>query len=154
MSGCLFCRIVAGEDRAWIVWESPDHVAFLTPFPNTPGVTVVAPRKHLPGDVLRLPPDDYSRLLLATRNVDELLRAKLDVRRCAVVIEGYGVDHAHCKLFPLHGIPPGPWKPILSHSPSFALQYEGYVSSHDGPRALDLDLDRLADQIRDPEYNS
>uniref|UniRef100_A0A8C9XWC6 HIT domain-containing protein n=1 Tax=Sander lucioperca TaxID=283035 RepID=A0A8C9XWC6_SANLU len=43
----LFSRIVRGEQQQWRVWEDNEHVAFLTPYPNSPGLTVVVPRKHL-----------------------------------------------------------------------------------------------------------
>jgi hypothetical protein len=36
----LFARIVRGELPQWRVWEDDQHVAFLTPYANTPGFTV------------------------------------------------------------------------------------------------------------------
>ena len=30
-SPCLFCRIVAAEEVARVVWRDPDHVAFFEP---------------------------------------------------------------------------------------------------------------------------
>ena len=35
----LFARIVRGELPQRRIWESKHHVAFLTPFPNTTGMT-------------------------------------------------------------------------------------------------------------------
>jgi histidine triad (HIT) family protein len=55
-----------------------------------------------------------------------------DVGRTAVVFEGFGVDHVHAKLFPLHGTSNmKKWKPIKSNVDKFFDKYEGYVSSHD-----------------------
>ena len=62
----LFARIVRGEVPQWRIWESTIHVAFLTPFPSTPGVTVVVPRKHLSSDVFDLDVQDYEALVSAT----------------------------------------------------------------------------------------
>ena len=36
----LFARIVRGEIPQRRIWESKQHVAFLTPFANTPGMTL------------------------------------------------------------------------------------------------------------------
>jgi len=35
--------------KSWKVWEDEKFLAFLTPFPNTPGFTVVIPKQN-PGD--------------------------------------------------------------------------------------------------------
>jgi len=37
MSDTIFDKIVRNEIESRIVWEDSDHIAFLTPFPNTPG---------------------------------------------------------------------------------------------------------------------
>ena len=48
--------------------------------------------------------DVLSKLIIATKKVAKLLDSKLDdVGRTAMVFEGYGVDHVHAKLYPMHG---------------------------------------------------
>ena len=43
--------------------------------------------------------------MLAAKRVGTLLDARLpDVARTGMIFEGYGVDHVHAKLFPMHGI--------------------------------------------------
>lgn len=148
MSECLFCRIVAGDEPARIVWEDNGHVAFLTPYPNTPGFTVVATRTHRGSYVLELAPPEFAGLLEASRAVGRLLDRAFGVARTALIAEGYGVDHAHTKLVPLHGTTPGAWRPIRSRVGTWSDHYEGYVSSHDGPRMSDAELDAIADRIR------
>lgn len=51
MSDTIFDKIVRGEMHSYKVWEDDSFLAFLTPFPNTPGLTVVIP-KHNPGDYI------------------------------------------------------------------------------------------------------
>lgn len=46
MSDCVFCRVVAGEEAADLVWETPDAVAFLDVRPVFKGHTLVIPRQH------------------------------------------------------------------------------------------------------------
>ncbi|SPO26266.1 related to Histidine triad protein [Ustilago trichophora] len=44
---CAFCRIVAGQSSAYIVYEDDDNIAFLDILPLRPGHTLVIPKKHV-----------------------------------------------------------------------------------------------------------
>ena len=44
---CPFCRIAAGEEPAFVVYEDADVVAFLDRRPLFPGHTLVMPRDHV-----------------------------------------------------------------------------------------------------------
>jgi histidine triad (HIT) family protein len=145
---CLFCNIVNGEHPSWIIWEDPHHIAFLTPYPNTPGFTVVATKQHLDSNIFNLPNHELHSLIDAAGMVSKLLNTTLDVKRSALIAEGMGINHAHIKLVPLYGIPEGDWEPINSTMDITFTTYPGYVSSHDGPRAENSELDRIANLIR------
>lgn len=145
---CIFCAIIRGDEPSWIIWQDEHHVAFLTPYPNTPGFTVVATRDHLSSYVFDLDDPRYDLLMRAGRRVGHLLDDALDVRRTALIAEGMGIDHAHLKLVPLHGLPKGEWQQTLSDVHSFQETYQGYVSSHDGPRMSDERLRRICQMIR------
>lgn len=45
-SSCTFCRIVAGEIEAPVVFETPDCLAFLDHRPLFPGHCLLVPRSH------------------------------------------------------------------------------------------------------------
>lgn len=47
MSTCVFCRIVAGEAAAHLVWEDDDVLAFLDTTPLFKGHTLVVPKNHV-----------------------------------------------------------------------------------------------------------
>ncbi len=147
---CIFCQIVAGSAPSHTVWEDDKHIAFLSIFPNTEGTTVVIPKQHYPSYAFHLPDTVLSELILATKKVAQLLDAKLDdVGRTAMVFEGYGVDHVHAKLFPMHGTADmQEWKRIESKIDKYFDTYEGYVSSHDHERADDAMLADLAKKLR------
>ena len=145
---CLFCRIIRGDEHAWPVWEDEQHIAFLTPFPNTRGFTVVATKDHLPSYLFNLEHDKYSALLSAARTVGLLIDRALQTTRTGLIAEGMGVNHAHVKLIPMHGIPDGEWSPVLSRRRVFYETYPGYVASHDGPEADSNDLEEVARLIR------
>jgi histidine triad (HIT) family protein len=157
-NGCVFCAIVAGTAPAHIVWEDDEHLAFLSIFPNTPGVTVVIPRQHHPSYVAALPADVAGRLHTAAIGVARLLDDALgDVARTAIIYEGYGVDHVHAKLYPLHGTAGNDgerWQPVHSKITTYFDRYQGYVSSHDSDRAPDDELAKLATTIRTAQPKS
>ena len=150
MEDCIFCKIVAGRSPSHTVWEDENFLAFLSIFPNTDGVTVVIPKKHYPSYVFDLPDDVLHALMTATQTVAHLIDSAFeDVGRSALVFEGFGVDHVHAKLFPMHGTAHmETWRPIESSVPKFFTQYEGYISSHDYERADDVKLEDIAEKIR------
>ncbi|XP_041673442.1 uncharacterized protein LOC121529570 [Cheilinus undulatus] len=129
----VFSRIVRGEQQQWRVWEDNEHVAFLTPYPNSPGLTVVVPRKPLSSDIFKLEEADYKALILATYKVARLMEEGMEARGVALIFEGFEIDYAHAKLIPL-GPPPDGTKPAELQPECFE-NYPGYVSSLDGPAA-------------------
>ncbi len=149
MSDCIFCKIVAGETPCHKIWEDDLHLAFLSIFPNTEGFSVVIPKKHYPSYVFDLPQEVRAELIEAAGKVSKLLDAKLkDVGRTAMIFEGFGVDHIHAKLFPMHGTKKENWQQANSDVDKYFEKYEGYVSSHDFKRADDEKLAKLAEKIR------
>lgn len=143
--------MVAGTVPAHKVWEDEKYLAFLSIFPNTEGVTVVIPKEHYPSYVFDLPDPVLANLMSAARTVAKGIdKALPDVGRTALVFEGFGVDHVHAKLYPMHGTADmKEWKPIESTVDKYFDRYEGYVSSHDYKRADDTKLAEVARKIRD-----
>lgn len=150
MATCVFCDIVNKTSPAHIIWEDERHIAFLSIFPNTEGFTVVATKEHLPNYCFDLSDKQLTALTLAAKKVGKLLDEKLEgVGRTGMLLEGFGIDHAHAKLFPMHGTANlEKWKPFLAKQNKFFKQYEGYISSHDCERANDTELKSLAERIK------
>ena len=146
--GCIFCNIVQKKEKAWVVHEDSDFIAFLTPFPNTPGFTVIATKQHLDSNVFTLPDDVYTSLLLFVKKVTAILNHSLHTHRTGLIIEGMGVDHAHVKLIPMHGLSGGEWQAVRSNVNTFSSTYHGFLSSHDGPRMSDKELDDILSSIK------
>lgn len=147
---CVFCKIVRGELPSQKIWEDEKHVAFLSIFPNTPGFTVVATKEHLPSYAFDNTDENLTALVLATKEVAKLLdKAFEDVKRTGMFFEGWGVDHLHSKLFPMHGTAKiKRWRPIVKRADIFFDEYPGYLSSQDAARADDKELARIAEKIR------
>ncbi|KAM6941347.1 uncharacterized protein PEZ65_003376 [Lycodopsis pacificus] len=151
----LFSRIVRGEERRqWRVWEDDAHVAFLTPFPNSPGFTVLVPRRPLTSDIFRLEKEDYEGLVLATRKAARLLEEGLGASGVGLIFEGFEIDYAHAKLIPLL-LPPssgtGEEAAKPPPPPRFYPTYPGYVTSEDGPEASPESLQELHVRITNTE---
>lgn len=151
MKECIFCKIVEGTAPSHKVWESDTHLAFLTIFPNTEGVTVVIPKKHHESYLFNLDDHVITDLMKATKTVAQLLDVKLaDVGRTGMIFEGFGVDHLHAKLYPMHGTADmEEWRPIESARNEYYMTYPGYLSSHDADRADDVRLAELAKYLRE-----
>jgi diadenosine tetraphosphate (Ap4A) HIT family hydrolase len=148
---CIFCKIVKGEMPCHKIWEDDKYLAFLSIFPNTEGFSVVTSKKHYPSYVFDLPDEVIKGFVIAAKKTAKLLDSKLaDVGRTGMIFEGFGVDHAHAKLFPMHGTKMKEWKPIKSNADKYFDKYEGYISSHDYKnRADDKKLAELAKKIRE-----
>ncbi|RXN32812.1 Isoaspartyl peptidase [Labeo rohita] len=143
--GGLFTRIIRGEEQQWRVWEDNEHVAFLTPFPNTPGFTVLVPRKRLTSDIFQLNESDYTALIVAIRQVAHLLQDGMNAHGVALIFEGFEFDYAHVKMIPLVPQPNALRPPaVASH---FRPTYAGYVTSVDGPLANKEDLTEIHTKI-------
>ncbi|HEX3569160.1 MAG TPA: HIT family protein [Candidatus Saccharimonadales bacterium] len=137
----LFDKIVAREIPAYIVWEDDAYMAFLTPFPSTPGLTLVIPKQN-PGDyVFDMDDSAIDGLMKATKKVAKLLEKALNVKRVALVFEGTGVAHVHAKLYPLHGELAGQTN-VWSKHVEFFPEYIGYLSTVEGPK---MNEDELVD---------
>jgi diadenosine tetraphosphate (Ap4A) HIT family hydrolase len=147
---CVFCKIVKQEAPAHVIWEDEKHLAFLSVFPNTEGFSVVITKEHYSSYVFDLPESILIDLTLAAKKVAKLLDSKLDnVGRTGMIFEGFGVDHIHAKLFPMHGTKDSQWEQKKSNVDKYFNQYEGYISSHDYKRADDTKLAELAKKIRE-----
>ena len=148
---CIFCKIIKNELPHHLI-DSNDHfMAFLTIFPNTLGATVVIPKQHYSSYAFDLDDDVLSDLVLYSKKVAKKLDSFFDdVGRTAMVFEGFGVDHVHAKLFPMHGTKQvhENWQAVNSNVDKYFEQYEGYISSHDFQRADDEALAKLAEGIR------
>ena len=112
MTETPFDRIVRGDAPAHRVWEDETYLAFLDVRPSCPGHTLLIP-KRVPeaggDDVFALPPALYAGLWERARWLAEPLREAMEAARIGLVVEGFGVDHAHVHLIPLHG--PGDLRP-------------------------------------------
>jgi len=136
----LFARLVRGELPHSRVWEDGEHVAFLTPFANTPGFTVLVPREHLASDIFSIKDTNYANLMDASYTLAGYLMKSFGVPRCGMIFEGFEIDYAHVKLIPIHSrdvysqsLESGPTTEIAPYEE----KYQGHVTSLNGPLLQD-----------------
>lgn len=146
MQRTVFDDIVEDKMKSWKIWEDDKFLAFLTPFPNTPGLTVVVPKQN-PGDyVFDIDDAVYVEFMQAVRTVAKLLEKAFDTPRIAMVFEGTGVAHVHAKLYPLHGDLAGRTD-VWSENAEFHEEYLGWLTTVEGPKMDEAKLDEIQTKI-------
>ena len=133
----LFARIVKGGLQHRRVWEDDEHIAFLTPFANTPGFTVLVPRAHHSSDIFSLDKQAYSELVAAAYTVAGILKKAFRISRCGMIFEGFEIDYAHVKLIPIHEATGSAKTSPPLGEPAYEYKYQGYVTSLNGPLMTD-----------------
>lgn len=104
MSGCVFCRIAAGEAPAERVFEDERTLAFLDIHPAGEGHTLVIPKAHAE-TIFDVPAEDWEALWRTARRVATALRTAFDpdglyVRQANGHLGGQEVMHLHAHLIP------------------------------------------------------
>ena len=110
-SDCLFCRIVAGEIPADVVYRDDDVLAFRDVNPQAPTHVLVIPRQHI-ASAHELHADDLAATLFnAIRAVADAEHLDAGYRVVTNVGEaaGQSVPHLHLHLLGArrHAWPPG-----------------------------------------------
>ena len=147
MTDCIFCKIVKGEIDSVKIWEDDEFLAILDVMPNTRGMTLVLTKKHYDSYAFDMPEDIYLKLISVSKKVAKMLEKGLDVTRIAMVMEGMGIDHAHIKLYPLHGVKEK-FKEMWAKEKIFFDKYEGYISTQTGEKVDIKELKKLAEEIK------
>jgi diadenosine tetraphosphate (Ap4A) HIT family hydrolase len=146
MADTIFHKIIKGEIKYWKVWEDKKYLAFLTPFPNTAGVTIVVPKEYKGDYIFSLDEKDYSEFMIAVKTVSKILEKAFKTKRVAVVFEGTGVAYVHAKLYPLHGKLASETDVWSDHT-KFNKEYVGYITTVEGPKMSNEELDKIQKKI-------
>ena len=100
-SSCVFCKIVAGEEPASVVYEDESVLALMNIRPIHPGEMMVIPKEHI--DHFCDVPDGLAcRILAQAQRLSRNIRERLKPARVGLVVHGFGVPHAHLVVVPLH----------------------------------------------------
>jgi len=97
----IFTRIINGEIPAHKIYEDDRVIAFLDTHPISEGHTLVVPKKQI-DHIWDLEKDDYDYLWDVARKLGLHIREVIDATRVGVIVEGFGVPHAHIHLIPIY----------------------------------------------------
>jgi diadenosine tetraphosphate (Ap4A) HIT family hydrolase len=145
---CIFCKIASGELDSAKIWDDENFLAFLDINPNTKGMTLVIPKKHFDSYTFDMNNQNFTDFALAAKKVAKILEKSFNVKRVAMVMEGLGVNHAHYKLYPIHGLDEKfveTWAPERIYFDS----YPGYFTTQLGPQKSLDELKILAKEIKE-----
>ena len=148
MEDCIFCKISKGEIESVKIWEDKDFIAILDNMPNTEGMTLILPKEHYDSYIFDMDDESYKKVLLAAKKVVKILENGLNVQRVAMVMEGMGTNHAHIKLYPLHGLSEK-FKEIWAKYKIYFDKYEGYLSTQTGPKKSIEELNKVAEKLKE-----
>ncbi|MBI3577044.1 HIT family protein [Candidatus Gottesmanbacteria bacterium] len=102
MRDCVFCRIIAKEEPAYIIYEDDKALAFLEHRPSSPGHTMVIPKKH--GETLvDFSPSELSMVFRAVQTVVKALEKTFATTMLTIGTnygELSGVPHLHIHCIP------------------------------------------------------
>lgn len=89
----------------------------------------------------------FNRFMRVSQKVSKILEKGLGVKRVALVIEGMEINHAHIKLYPLHGVGTA-FKPMVRKETIYFEKYEGYITTLHGPKIGIDELKKLSKKIQ------
>jgi len=104
---CVFCKIVRGEEPAYIVYEDEYVVAILDKYPVNKGHTLVMPKRHY-RDITEIPDEELCRVIKITKAVTIAVMRALKVPGVRVVQNngaeaGQVIFHIHFHVIPMTG---------------------------------------------------
>ncbi len=102
---CVFCRILAGDIPASVVYEDDYSLAFLDIQPITPGHVLLIPKVHA-ASLIELDQASAARLMIVAQKVDQALRQSglacegVNLYLADGAAAGQEVFHVHLHVFP------------------------------------------------------
>ena len=102
MNSCLFCRIVAGEEPAFVVRRTDELTAFLDTRPLFKGHTLVVPNTHV-ATLVELPRELRDPLLAAVQHLARTMVDTLGAQGSFVAVNNVvsqSVPHLHVHVAP------------------------------------------------------
>ena len=99
---CIFCQFGQNKAKHFKIWEDKNFLAFLDHKPINPGHTLLIPKKHFEY-LFDLDKKTYTQILERARELSNPLKIAMEAKRVGLMVEGFGVNHVHIHLVPLHG---------------------------------------------------
>lgn len=101
MQDSIFTKIIKGEIPCYKIYEDERVIAFLDIHPQMPGHTLVVPKIQV-DHIWELSDDDYAYLWSVVKRLGVHIKGRIGSPRVGIVVEGFGVPHAHIHLVPIY----------------------------------------------------
>jgi histidine triad (HIT) family protein len=98
-STCVFCRIVAGNLPASIIWQDEEAMALMNLRAVNKGECMVIPKEHI-DHFTSIPDPLAAKILLVAQRIGWKIMRLYQPERIGYVVHGYGVPHAHFLIVP------------------------------------------------------
>ncbi len=107
MMSCVFCRIVRGEEPAYVVYEDEHVIAILDKYPINRGHTLVMPKRHY-RDITEIPNEELYHVIRVTKIVATAMIKVLNIPGVRVIQNngaeaGQVIFHIHFHVIPMQG---------------------------------------------------
>jgi len=104
MKDCLFCKIVAHEIPAYVVYETTHTLAFLDIHPVNPGHVLVIPKNHSQ-NLLDIEASDWAHVCESVRVVASAVEKGVGATGINLMMNnrenaGQVIDHPHVHIIP------------------------------------------------------
>lgn len=103
---CIFCRIVAGNEKAFIIYNSDHVMAFLDKYPVSKGHTLVVPKEHYE-TIFETPDHILHELIRITKKI-AIAQAKILRADGVRILQNNGkaakqeIPHIHFHVIPFY----------------------------------------------------
>src|SRR5688572_20593093 len=135
---CLFCRIVAGELPAEVIYQDDLVMAIADIHPIRAGHAQIVSRQHVP-HFEDLPEATASRMIHVGQRLSRAMKSLYGVERVAFALTGGDHTHVHAHVVPMHD------KTDITSRRYIA---EEKITFRSMPRASDEDLASRATTLR------
>lgn len=101
MEDSIFTKIIKGEIPCYKIFEDEKVFAILDIEPLSDGHVLLFPKKQV--DLLwDLDNENYKHLFDVAKKLSKKIQLEMNPLRVGMVVEGFGVPHAHIHLVPLY----------------------------------------------------
>ncbi len=94
----IFTRIINDQVHGQVIYEDDQCAVLLTIQPLNPGHCLVVPKKEI-DHLWDVDSDLYQHLMMVARKTALRMREVYDYPRIGLIVEGFGVPHAHIHVF-------------------------------------------------------
>jgi histidine triad (HIT) family protein len=101
---CLFCDIVSGKERSWVVYRDAQLMALLDPYPITRGHTLVIPIRHYES-MFDIPDPLLRKIVSLSRRLCIAYEQTLKIQGVSIEVLNHRLKTPRHRHFHLHVIP-------------------------------------------------